>query len=78
VIRELLFFCQEELKMPGVYDRFKDEFNNLSKRKKQQMDVEFGKLIDYLGWNWPRVNHKRADLVPEAPVKLCVPLPVST
>lgn len=78
VIRELLYFCQEELKMPGVYDNFKGEFNNLSKRKKQQMDVEFGKLIDYLGWTWPRQNHKSQEKPVEAPVRFCVPISITS
>lgn len=59
VIRELLFYCQHTLKMKGVYDTFKHEFSSLSKRKKQQMDIEFQNLMDYLGWDWPKEKHKR-------------------
>jgi hypothetical protein len=39
--------------MGPVHDMFKDEFSMLSKRKKNQMDIEFRRLIDYLGWEWP-------------------------
>ena len=59
VIRELLFYCQHTLGMKGVYDTFKHEFSSLSPRKKQQMDVEFQKLCDYLDWDWPKELHKR-------------------
>lgn len=59
IIRELLFYCQHSLGMAKVYDTFKHEFSSLSKRKKQQMDIEFQRLVDYLGWDWPKHKHKR-------------------